>query len=378
MDIQTENKERKIQLHKVTSFTSWIKLLKDNKKEINRTNMDLIALISAVFAIVAVCTIVAAFLISDTHLVPVWAGLLIFSGSLMVLSSRFREAHYALAFIIIFLVLLYGGALYISYFARPQANFISVIVLLVLMPSMFIVSPGKIMAFSAAAMAACVSLNTIMPHPLLPVTELNTNYVLCGIGGAIFGIYTGYIKLTALDNARLMKIISHMDTGISLLNRNSFFDDYAEKYRLAQLDGLFMIDVNDFKKINDTYGHMTGDECLSAIAKVLNAVSAQYPVTFYRYGGDEFIGALHHETDEQYKDDHSLTALTDTLTEFIRNSLTGVQVTTAEGKVVSVSVSIGYSRFEPGETDPLEHCIRRADQAMYIQKNFFHGSEKDM
>lgn len=352
----------RIRLGNVISPQRWKQMLADNKDGIQKMNLDLVFLISCVFAVVAACMIAATFIIHDTHLTGVWTALVVITLVLMRVSSRSGNSSRAsLILILVFLTLLYGGALYIVYFAKPQANFISVIALLVVTPSMFILSPQVILSLSGVMTASCYTINMIIPHPLLPMQELNINYVICGIGGAVFGIYTGYMKLLALDNARRMKEMTRMDASLDILNHNSFFDDYASVQNQNQLRGVFMLDLNRFKQVNDTYGHQAGDECLMAMTRILNEAGNNYPVTFYRYGGDEFIGAL------RFNDaDHETSA--EDIQAFISRRLSETPVKTADDQEIFITASIGYRDFRNSAGNSLELCIKEADRSMYRMK----------
>lgn len=355
----------RIRLGHVISPQRWKLMLQKNKEGIQKMNLDLVFLISCVFAVVAACMFVTTFVIHDTHLTGVWVALLATTLILMRVSSRSGNSSRAsFILILVFLTLLFGGSLYIVYFAKPQANFISLIALLVLTPSMFILSPQVILSLSAVMTAVCFIINRAGPHPLLPMQELNINYVICGIGGAVFGIYTGYMKLLALDNARRMKKMARMDASLDILNHNSFFEDYASKQSQDQLRGVFLIDLNRFKQVNDNYGHQTGDECLKSMVQILNEAGSHYPVTFYRYGGDEFIGAFCSRADQN--------VLAEEVQSYINKRLSETPVKTADGKEIFITASIGFSEFHNVTENSLEQCIREADNAMYRMKEAMH------
>lgn len=78
------------------------------------------------------------------------------------------------------------------------------------------------MLLNTLAMTVSILLNFWNPHPLLPSSELIINYLICGLGGILFGVYTGYIKLMALENGRLIRIMSRTDSELHILNRKSF------------------------------------------------------------------------------------------------------------------------------------------------------------
>lgn len=80
-------------------------------------------------------------------------------------------------------------------------------------------------------------------------------------------------------------IIRQIDSTTGLLSRSSL--DFCIKEKANKFDGIIIMDFNGFKKINDTYGHLVGDNCLSYFGKSLIQVYGKVG-TCYRYGGDEF------------------------------------------------------------------------------------------
>ncbi|MEL6441165.1 MAG: diguanylate cyclase [Cyanobacteria bacterium J06621_8] len=96
-------------------------------------------------------------------------------------------------------------------------------------------------------------------------------------------------------NKKLAKI-AHQDGLTGLSNRRYFDRQLAEEFNYAQRTGttlsLILIDVDDFKLYNDTYGHAAGDSCLRQVATVLNQASEKGDVLVARYGGEEFVCIL--------------------------------------------------------------------------------------
>ncbi|MCD8512930.1 MAG: sensor domain-containing diguanylate cyclase [Nitrincola sp.] len=106
----------------------------------------------------------------------------------------------------------------------------------------------------------------------------------------------------AIDRSRMLELLkqseqhhrylAHHDPLTGLANRALFSDRVKQAIRLAKREGshlaLILIDLDDFKKINDQHGHITGDKLLCAIAKRLKT-SVRNSDTISRYGGDEFV-----------------------------------------------------------------------------------------
>jgi diguanylate cyclase (GGDEF)-like protein len=115
--------------------------------------------------------------------------------------------------------------------------------------------------------------------------------------------------------------------------------------------GVAMIDVNDLKLVNDTFGHQVGDEVLIAVADALEAEG----VLVGRYGGDEFVAILpgaDREAAESYRQD-------------VLASLENVELRDPDTDArVPVAVSIGFAIY-PAEAERIEDLIKLADSAMY-------------
>ncbi|WP_067682521.1 GGDEF domain-containing protein [Nocardia miyunensis] len=132
-----------------------------------------------------------------------------------------------------------------------------------------------------------------------------------------------------------------------------------ERVRLMAADrsrgvGLLLIDVDDFKQINDRYGHSVGDEVLVEISRRLRVTCPQDTVAC-RYGGDEFVLAL--------------SARRNTLGDVAMRVLAALNdpVPTASGPV-PVSASVGTAYCPPGRACEFSDLLRSADRAMYSAK----------
>lgn len=118
--------------------------------------------------------------------------------------------------------------------------------------------------------------------------------------------------------------------------------------------GVLFMDIDNFKKINDTYGHETGDKVLQMVARTLyNGVRSSDTVS--RWGGEEFIALISHI------DTHTLCTLADKLRKLIEQSSFF-----AGRELVNVTVSIGGTISK--KSDAAKKLIDKADQLMYKSK----------
>ncbi|MFF0492861.1 diguanylate cyclase domain-containing protein [Nocardia sp. NPDC004068] len=160
-------------------------------------------------------------------------------------------------------------------------------------------------------------------------------------------------EITALQN-RLRHEATH-DALTDLANRSLL----QERVRQMAADrsrgvGLLLLDLDDFKQINDGFGHTVGDEVLVEISRRLRAICPEETVVC-RYGGDEFVLAL--------------PARRDTLSEVAMGVLAALRdpVKTTSGPV-PVSASVGTAFCPPGRVCDFSDLLRSADRAMYSAK----------
>ncbi len=120
-----------------------------------------------------------------------------------------------------------------------------------------------------------------------------------------------------------------------------------------RITGALMLDIDNFKRINDSYGHAAGDECLKELGRMLMEFSVHRDIFFFRFGGEEIVGLMQ-------KDDADIGAVSSELLEEIREKKIPVN---AE-KEISVTVSIGYTAVQ----NECREMISQADRAMYVAK----------
>ncbi len=169
------------------------------------------------------------------------------------------------------------------------------------------------------------------------------------------------IEQTKADNARL-EALAHTDSLTHLLNRRALtIRLVAELERVRRYNSpltMLMIDLDHFKGINDTYGHLVGDEVLRGIGMILQR-SVRSVDMVARYGGEEFVVVLP-ETGETGSV---------AFAERIRQRVEQHNFEAARSSNVRVTVSIGVSCFPSPHVDSAEDLFARADAALYRAKD---------
>lgn len=160
-----------------------------------------------------------------------------------------------------------------------------------------------------------------------------------------------------LEEARkIMERASQHDFLTGIPNRNKFVSDLSSLIEQNIPCTVFMIDIDDFKKINDTMGHTAGDEALIHVASRLKEMESQI-LTPYRFAGDEFILILQ---SSQFKIMEK--------TAFQCRQVFS-KTTNLSGHKTKICGSIGIASY-PKDASSLEELIAHADSAMYrVKKN---------
>ena len=152
---------------------------------------------------------------------------------------------------------------------------------------------------------------------------------------------------------------AEQDTLTSLYNRQRFDKDLPRFLAQAERDGsqlaLLVFDLDDFKPINDQYGHASGDTVLKRIAQTLSSQLRRNEV-LYRTGGDEFALLLVNASDEELA----------ILAERIVNTVHALEFE-FDGVSAHVGCSLGIARY-PFDAITLQTLLQLADQAMYQAK----------
>ncbi|MBP5177272.1 MAG: diguanylate cyclase [Clostridia bacterium] len=189
-------------------------------------------------------------------------------------------------------------------------------------------------------------------------------------GGLIQAIWFPTLPIFCCGCAILMFhfYVQSMEKQIStdpltrLNNRGQLMRYVSQKSNL-RMEGrstyVVIVDVNDFKSINDNYGHAEGDSALEITAKGLTDAVSKHnlPIFLCRYGGDEFVMVVHPSTDIE------LEGLIKDVRESVFASCSG------ENKPYGISVGIGYDQLLGGQ-DTFVKCLQRADRKLYLDKEY--------
>ncbi|MBR6402083.1 MAG: GGDEF domain-containing protein [Eubacterium sp.] len=141
---------------------------------------------------------------------------------------------------------------------------------------------------------------------------------------------------------------------------NQFYQELKEEiHETGDTLTVAMMDIDHFKTINDTYGHLAGDEVIKAVARVDDKYAKKYHGTAVRFGGEEFLLILRNvDIDTAYQ-----------ILKDMHDEITS-QVIEFEDMKININVSMGLASYREN-CDRIDDLVDRADQAMYYSK--MHG-----
>jgi diguanylate cyclase (GGDEF)-like protein/PAS domain S-box-containing protein len=162
----------------------------------------------------------------------------------------------------------------------------------------------------------------------------------------------------------LLNRLSYMDGLTGVANRR-YFDKTLEKEWSNSLSSnfpltLLMLDIDYFKKYNDTYGHVTGDFCLQMIAQAINnQITDDSDYTFCRYGGEEFALIL-----PLIQTEAGLN-----IARHIQETIQALKIPHISSEIADiVTLSIGIATMVPTSSQNPQELIQMADSALYLSK----------
>ncbi len=187
----------------------------------------------------------------------------------------------------------------------------------------------------------------------------------CAIQAVFYGVSLIWVSLAIGLTAIFMSEqneFSYLDKLTGLYNR-AYLDYLLESAgrKSGKLGGI-MIDVDYFKKINDTFGHSVGDEALIDVARVITFSKPDKAIAT-RFAGDEFIIIVHNTSDKEMQ--HIIKNIHDEVELFNET----------ENRHYKLSLSVGYSIYNP-ETDSLDDFLKHMDDNMYEEKELNHSQRQ--
>ncbi len=237
---------------------------------------------------------------------------------------------------------------------QPLAGYTAMTFLIIALLGLF---PSTLL-FGAISITFILLCHIGLEHYLGTLTSkdsLNTLWMLLLISGSSLWIQSGQLLM-------LLKLYreSTRDPLTGLINRRVLMKRLESEMEIHKscnaTFSILICDLDRFKRINDDFGHLTGDRVLKKISRVMEAHLRETDI-IARFGGEEFIAVL--------------PGLNETaavsVAERIRHAIEAASLTAMDGRTLNFSTSIGVTQFSNGDTP--ETLLSRADDLLYIAKD---------
>ncbi|MET0980981.1 MAG: diguanylate cyclase [Telluria sp.] len=237
--------------------------------------------------------------------------------------------------------------------------------------AMFLGGVASALSWLALSCAAAIAIYALpgagYPLPNHPVASMPLLYLACHLG--LFVVVLVFALLVELTKTRgFVKLEQALGTINELAIRDELTGVHNRRYLMGLIERerersdrngrgfcLCLLDIDFFKRVNDTYGHSAGDAVLRAVARTVQA-QVRGSDCFGRYGGEEFLLML--------PETPAVDALV--LTERVRDAIEKLRCLEG-GSEIALTVSIGVAEYRLGEATGL--TVGRADEALYLAKS---------
>ncbi len=204
-----------------------------------------------------------------------------------------------------------------------------------------------------------------LPEPVL--VRCMVMLGLTAVIGAIIGADVDGSYRRSFLEAAVIQQLAASDGLTGLMNRRAFDDHLNQVWQHAIRDqrnvAILMIDIDFFKRYNDTHGHQAGDEALRRVARVIDGFAKRPLDLAARYGGEEFAVILYDLTESDVKD------IAERLRLAVQHELIGQALDEAgRGTAGAMTVSVGAGIARPTIERTPASAIQLADEALYEAK----------
>ncbi len=164
--------------------------------------------------------------------------------------------------------------------------------------------------------------------------------------------YTRIMLNSIISSEEKLKALSYTDKLTGLFNRHYMMEQLEHPDMFSPADTIAMIDLDDFKKINDIYGHNAGDYVLTKSADIMKSTCENAVIS--RWGGEEFLILMKDEPKARE------------LMEALRKNIQGAAFS-FDSQQIPVTVTIGLA--EKNDFSTVDKWVQKADENLYLGKN---------
>lgn len=337
------------------------RILRQNQAAVNAANARMLDVILVTGIVVFALLWGLTFLLPNYRVLRVVYGLIIVSLICIHVLSKLPTLRTAsIVWLYCAFCVYAANTAFCGIFIIPDSTGVMILGCLVLLPTLTLDYSWRADLFEV--LIGAVYLLLILPHKA-PAAAQNEIINVCFFAATALAA-GGFQRRARLENFELERQAGLRETTdylTGLGNRRQLFDYLSEKEKPdcpAPITGMLMLDIDNFKLYNDSYGHIAGDECLRRLGACLQNLAQSYPARFFRYGGEEFLAASSEFSREEMY----------CFCEKIADEVRHMNIQNEAVEKGRVTVSIGFTVEESPVSRNYEQMISRADSALYEAK----------
>ncbi|MGX8833395.1 GGDEF domain-containing protein [Amedibacillus sp. YH-ame6] len=328
-----------------------IEMMKNNKEDIRKANKRMLGWLLILGLLSFLLLFVMTFIADDYGVMKIPYGFIIVLLIVIIFVNRYAKVS-SLLLIYGSYVMLMGIATYASAFLIDDSLSVWAFMILFQIPIVILDRNRNIHALELAFLLLYIVVMICFKDKEHMLDEC-VNVIMASIMGTILGAHLRYAQIENFNFKRIAVIQENIDALTGLSNRRRLFDVLEEKN--PSIVAIMMIDIDEFKLYNDSFGHQAGDKCLKKVSVCI--ASLHKNIEFFRYGGEEFIGVAYNLEESEIIG----------LAEKCVKSIENLQIEHGHSKGKVVTISMGLYIVEGMQSN--DDMIYYADTALYNAKH---------
>jgi len=328
----------------------------DNKKGINDYNAQIFPIIAMTGVVITGVSVIGSFINEYMDWARnVYIIVCCICCMLFIFSKMESMRKHALIGLYIEFISLFVLATYLSAGLFPDRTASSVLILFSIFPLTFIDKPQRL--FLTNMLMYLIHTLFSYKYKDISIAGLDqVNGLTATIVGCCLGFFILKTRIESFDLARLLVLEKETDMLTGLDNRRKMSELLVDIHnqKKPMPDGVVMMDIDYFKKYNDTHGQGAGDSSLESFGKMIRENKWNHNIKFYRYGGEEFV-AFVWDSDRYMMQD---------IAEQIHRCARNMEL-----EYGNITLSVGYVHRDDDSITNIETWIQRADLAAYRAKS---------
>ena len=345
-------------------------LIKNNREAVNEFLLSVTRVAAVILGVLMVFLSLLAFGFGYTssykkiYLLFFFLDLLVYTFARVF--KNFSKNH-PVVLVYIFFILYLCFAISANFAYDRDQEYVSIVVAVFMIPLLLLDKSWRVNLLVGASVAVSVYISYKCKDKHFFSSDL-VNLCVYAFAGLVMGKNVRMNRLKGFDAARVLTVERNTDSLTKLANRRKLFEHLrrGNESLLLRPTGMFMIDIDNFKKYNDHYGHRAGDICLGVIGHCFSDFGESKQYKFFRYGGEEFCALC---WSKEYME---LAADAEALLQAVRD----LQITfnIEDNPTGIVTISLGYAAFDRNDMSyDFESMIKTTDAALYNAKA--HGRD---